>query len=146
MKHILLKSLLIAFYCFLIKTLLEILIEWSRVFPLRVFAHTWGKFRTSVSYILLDFAFYFWIYIVVTISFYVLVSYVKKVKPWIWYVIATIFIFVLLLFQHNFQFPIKNYYFPSTQKINYKLIEQFILYSCATYIMIYLVYKNQEDV
>lgn len=144
MKQILLKSLLIALYCFLFKTVLEIFIEWTNILPLHVHAHTWGKFRRSVSYVLLDFAFYFWIYIVVTISFYVLVSYVKKVKSWIWYVIVTVFVFVILLFQHNFQFPTKNYYLPSTQEINYKLIEQFIVYTCATYMMISLVIAHQK--
>ncbi|AXG72267.1 hypothetical protein KORDIASMS9_04536 [Kordia sp. SMS9] len=145
LKHVVSKIVLIALYCFLLKTILEVCIEWSQIFPLQVYAHTWGNFRSSVSYILLDFTFYFWIYVLVTGCYYMIINNVKKINSWTGYLLATIFSIVILLFLHNFQFPTRQYYFPSSTGINYKLIEEFIVYTCATYLMIFTVHKSQKS-
>ncbi|MEQ9404461.1 MAG: hypothetical protein RIM99_12785 [Cyclobacteriaceae bacterium] len=123
------------------KVALEIMLEWSNIMPLRVKAHFFGDFLRSGHYIWYDFVIHFWLYFLATLAVYLTFKYTTINKRLL---IALILVFItfILLHQHNFQFPKKQYYFPSEIDFNFKLVEEFLIYLVSGLTIILLVRRR----
>jgi len=135
-----LSILKVSFITFITKSAIDVLMQWM-LSSIEVREHIWGKFTRSIGYIWYDFILHFWAYIIIAFIFYFILSYPKKVDPRIIYIGFAIIIIVLLLNLHQFQFPMKQYHFPSKQVFNYKLLEEVIVYLSSLFVMIYFIKK-----
>lgn len=135
---IILKIILIALISYFTKAIVQIMIEWFNMIPLKVKAYTWGEFLKSKNFIWIDFIFHFWAYIILTISLYFLLKLVKLKKE-VFFVLTIVLSFVFLLIEHNFQFPFYNHGANSLTIFNFKLIEQLVMYPLSIFTCFFLV-------
>jgi len=131
----------ISILSFLIKVALEIVIEWTNIMPLKVKAHFFGDFLRSAHYIWYDFVIHIWLYILFTLIVFFILNY-TKISRGLLLTVTPILIAFILLYLHNFQFPKKQYYFPSEIDLNFKLIEEFLIYSISGLLIVFLVGKS----
>jgi len=137
MGRTLFSLLKVASIAFITKTVLEVLLQWMFT-SLDFNAHIWGRFTKSIGYIWYDFLLHFWAYILIASVLYLVMNYFKKINPWILYTGSSIMIIAVLLDQHGFQFPMKQYYFPSRSLFNFKLVEEVAVYLLPLLVMVYL--------
>jgi|AntDeeMinimDraft_5_1070356.scaffolds.fasta_scaffold00183_33 hypothetical protein len=145
MKYIwiILKIIGIALLLFLCKHLIQAFIEFTTMIPVKPRAYIWGEFIRSRQVFIWQFLWSFWAYILAVIIFYFIlrVKFLKELKNIYVWLILSILIFMSLLYVNNFEFPIKKTYFPSGERINFALIEDFIIYSIIAYLLIYSIRK-----
>ena len=142
-NYMLLTTLRISLLAFFTKVILEISIELSNIMNLRVKAHFLGDFTRSAHYIWCDFVVHFWLYIFFCIIVFLILNYTKVSKKLL-LLFTLLLIMIVLLHRHNFQFPIKEYYFPSQTDFNFKLIEEFLIYSASGFLTIFLI-RNRKN-
>lgn len=138
MQKIFLNLLVISLITFIAKSVLDVILQWSIVLK-GVREHLWGKFTRSLNYIIMDFILHFWAYFLVSILVYFILSSNKKLKSWGIYIISFFIVTLVCLINHRFQFPMKQYHFPSRQVFNYILVEEIIVYSLSFFLMIFLI-------
>lgn len=134
------KLFIISLISFAVKIVSEMIIEWSNIMPLRVRAHFFGDFLRSAHYIWYDFIVHFWLYILGTFLLSVIIRYSSFNIKYIIFSMS-LFLLMILLYQHNFKFPKRQYYFPSEIDYNYKFIEEFLIYSLSIFTAIYLIMR-----
>lgn len=137
------KTLLIALIMFFLKHFLQATIEWTDIIPVRPKAYIWGMTDRAIYVFIWQFIYTFWVYFLSVIIFYFILqfSFLKNKKTVFLISILALLTFMFLLYVHDFEFPYEKLYFPSGERINYALIEEFILYSCIGFVLIYLIRK-----
>src|SRR5690606_7124916 len=140
MRKIFLNLLSISLITFIVKSFLDVILQWILV-KVGVREHIWGKFTRSLYYILIDFVLHFWAYFLVCILVYFILSSLKKLKSWMLFIFSFLIVTLVCLDNHRFQFPMKQYYFPSKQVFNYILVEEINIYTISLFLMIYLLKK-----
>lgn len=139
-----LKTLLIALLMFLLKHLLQATIEWTEIIPVKPRAYIWGMFDRAIYVFTWQFIFTFWVYILSVILFYFALSssFLRNRKTVLLACLLSLLIFLFLLYVHRGHFPYKKVVSTiNPQRFNYSLIEEFIIYSCVGFILIYLTRK-----
>ena len=133
-----LKLFIFAILLFLSKHLLQAIIEWTGIIPIRPKSYIWTDFTSSKVYFIWQFFYIFWAYfliIIITHYFLKKINFNSK-KIRLLYFLVPVFIFVFLLVIYKFQFPYKQLYFPKRETLNFNLIEDFCIYTITTILMI----------
>ena len=141
MGKLILKLLFISLVTFFVKSVLDVILQWTLV-SLEVREHIWGRFTRSIGYIILDFIFHFWAYFMISILVYFIMYYFMKLRFSILYIFSLITVVLISLSKHNYEFPMKQYYFPSYERFNYILIQEIIMYTLSSFLMIYKIEKR----
>lgn len=138
-----LNIIYIAFILFVLKHLLQAIIEYTNILPVRPRAYILGMHDRAKYFIGWQFIYTFWVYILVVIGFYFIIKtkFLKKVKSWKITSVLSLLIFFFLLKINRFEFPIEKTYLPSGEQINYGLIEDFIIYSTVGIMLTFLIRK-----
>ncbi len=133
-----LKLFIFAILLFLSKHLLQAIIEWTDIIPIRPKSYIWTDFTSSKVYFIWQFFYVFWAYfLIIIITHYFLKKTnfdSKKIR--LFYFLVPVIIFVFLLIVYKFQFPYKQLYFPKRETLNFNLIEDFCVYTITTILMI----------
>ena len=122
--------LTLALSLFMVKHVLQAIIEFMNLLPVQPKAYIKGKYQLASQYFVWQFFYTFWLYIVsVFLLMYVVkIKWIKKVKAWILISVLFILLFGFLLIVHNFEFPFKLLYFPKHKVFNFKFVEQLIIF------------------
>ncbi|EDM45412.1 hypothetical protein SCB49_06382 [unidentified eubacterium SCB49] len=137
----LINLLMLALKVFLAKSIFDVTFQWI-FYTIEVREHIWGKFGNSFGFVILDFVLHFWFYFLVCIIAYLILFNFKRIKFWFLYILGCIMIIIVCLEYQNYEFPLKNYYFPSRQVFNYSLIQEIIVYISTLTVMFYLLKRN----
>ncbi len=140
MKKIIFTLLIISLITFFIKSILDIALRWFLVLG-EVRESLYGIF-SPLGYIKLSFIFHFWAYFLISILLYFVISSFKKLKILALYILSFFIVILICLNDHNYQFPMKQYHFPSKQVFNYILVKEIIVYLVSLFIMIYMLKKT----
>lgn len=139
-----LNIFIIAFILFLLKHFLQAIIEYANILPVKPKSYIWGMNQRAKYFIGWQFVYTFWVYILVLVIFYHILKtkFFKKVNSWKIITVLSLLIFLFLLKINEFEFPIEKTYLPYDERINYGLIEDFIIYSIVCMVLIFLIRKR----
>lgn len=140
MRKTFLNLIAISLITFFVKSILDIVLRWFLV--LAEFRENLYGIYSLLDHIKLDFIFFFWVYIVITFMLYYILFYLKKVNFLIIYIGSTLVTILILLYLHEFQFPMKQYHLPPRQAFNYMLVEEITVYTLSLFPMIYMIKKT----
>lgn len=128
------KLFFIALASFLIKHIVQAIIEWTDIIPVRPKSYIWDNFAISKGYFGFQLVYIFWIFlIVVIISYFILKQFnFSESKTKILYVLCPFLVFLSALIAHEFKFPMKELSLPKREVFNYNLISDFVIYTIVS--------------
>jgi len=138
-----LKIILIALICFLCKHLIQAIIEFTDIIPVRPKAYIWGKIGRAQYVFMWQFVFTFWVYILSVILFYFMlkINLIKKIKSWKIASLISFLVFLFLLYAHQGSFPYIKGPGINPRSLNYAIFEEWIIYTLVGFLLIYLLRK-----
>lgn len=141
--NFILKIISIAFVLFIIKHLIQAIIEWTDIIPVQPKTYIWGEVGRAQYVFAWQFIYTYWMYVLSVIIFYCILrwSTLKNRSHFKIMIFLFLTIFLFLLYKHNWDFPFKNQYFPSVTRLNFQLIEELIIFSIVGYLLVLLVNK-----
>jgi len=141
--NFILKIVLIALICFLCKHLIQAIIEYTAIIPVKPRAYVW-KYRSGGFYFGLQFVFGFWAVILFVYVVFVFLSlpFIERIKTWKLWLFWCVVVSFFALADGQFQFPMQK--LPLSikgERFNYIVIEDFVIYAIVGYLLIYLLRK-----
>lgn len=147
MKQMILRTflnlLMVAIASFFIKSIFDVGFQWIFM-KMEVREHIWGKFTRSIGYIFFDFIIHFWIYIVLSIFYYLIMMYFKKIRWEVLLLISSLLLIIIHLEFHNYEFPMKQLYFPSDKAFNYQLLNEIVVHILTLSFMLYFLSRLRK--
>lgn len=124
----------IALASFLIKHIVQAIIEWTDIIPVRPKSYIWDNFAIAKGYFGFQLVYMFWIFLIVVIIIYFILKQLNfsESKTKILYILCPFLAFLGALIAHEFKFPIKELSLPKREVFNYNLISDFIIYTIVS--------------
>ena len=125
------KIIVFPIFLFFVKIAIEAITEFTNILPVQPKAFIISQLDRALYYIIWQFVYTIWFYIlfVYLVNIVFQKKIVKTLNTRYFVVFLITFLFTLLLYIYNFEFPYKQLYFPKRKVFNYKLVQQFLVFS-----------------